>query len=251
MRKFLILLEREMKAYFYSPVAYIILCFFLALTGFTFYTMVSLLNRGPIEVTLIEVFFNNGIFWFAFILIIPLITMRLYSEEFKLGTIETLMTAPVRDWQVVAAKFASALLFYCVLWVPTMIYFMLFEWLTRQSAAGALGAYGASYLLLLLMGMFYLSIGCLASVLTRNQIIAAVIALVSIVIIFFTGFLGAILPNVSQHLRDVVAYFATTQHMRDYTRGLVDTRPIVYYLTMTLLLQVLTFQVFQYRKWRM
>ncbi len=250
MRKFLILLEREMKAYFYSPVAYIVLAFFMALIGFNLYTMVSLLNRGPVEVTLVELFFNNAIFWFAFILVIPLITMRLYSEEFKLGTIETLMTAPVEDWQVVGSKFAGAMLFYLILWLPTVFFFAFFQWETQNKAAEALGAFGGSYLLLVLMGGFFVSIGCLASVLTRNQIIAAVISLVTVILFFFTGFLGYLLPNISQTFQDIVAYFSCVQHMKDYTRGLVDTRPIVFYLSMTALVQVLTFHVFQYRKWR-
>jgi ABC-2 type transport system permease protein len=250
MTKFLVLLEREMKAYFYSPVAYVVLCFFLALTGFNLYAMVSLLNRGPTEFTLVEAFFNNSIFWFGFLLIIPLITMRLYSEEFKLGTIETLLTAPVHDWQVVLSKFAGALLFYVILWLPTASYFIIFQWVTKEQASSALGAFGGSYLLLLLLGMFYLSIGCLASVLTRNQIIAAIISLVSVVMIFFTGLLGFILPNISQGFRDFVAYFSTVEHMRDFSRGLIDTRPIVYYVSMTIFLQILTFQIFQFRKWK-
>ena len=250
MRKFLTLLEREMRSYFYSPIAYVVLTFFLALTGFNAYAMVSLLNRGPTEITLVEAFFNNAIFWFAFIPIVPLITMRLYAEEFKLGTIETLMTAPVNDWEVVASKFAGALLFYLILWLPTLLYFVAFQLITKNSSAQALGSFGGSYLLLALMGMFYLSLGCLASVLTRNQIVAAIIALVLVVLAFFTGLLGFILPNVSQGFRDFVAYFSSVEHMRDFTRGILDTRPIIYYLTMTILLQVLTFQVFQYRKWK-
>lgn len=250
MRKFLILLERELKAYFYSPVAYIVLAFFMALAGFNLYTMVSVLNRGPVEVTLVELFFNNAIFWFAFILVIPLITMRLYAEEFKLGTIETLMTAPVEDWQVVASKFAGAMLFYLILWLPTVFFFAFFQWETQNKAADALGAFGGSYLLLVIMGAFFVSIGCLSSVVTRNQIIAAVISLVTVILFFFTGFLGYLLPNVSQAFRDVVAYFSCVQHMKDYTAGLIDTRPIVFYLSMTALVQVVTFHIFQYRKWR-
>lgn len=250
MRKFLILLEREMKAYFYSPVAYIVLAFFMALAGFNLYTMVSLLNRGPVEVTLVELFFNNAIFWFSFILVIPLITMRLYAEEFKLGTIETLMTAPVQDWQVVASKFAGAMMFYLILWLPTVFFFAFFQWVTQNKAAEALGAFGGSYLLLVLMGAFFVSIGCLASVVTRNQIIAAVISLVTVILFFFTGFLGYLLPNISQDFRDVVAYFSCVQHMKDYTRGLIDTRPVVFYLSLTALVQVITFHIFQYRKWR-
>ncbi len=250
MRKFFVLLEREMRSYFYSPIAYVVLTFFLALTGFNAYAMVALLNRGPTEITLVEAFFNNAIFWFAFIPIIPLITMRLYAEEFKSGTIETLMTAPVDDWQVVASKFVGALMFYLILWLPTVLYFAAFQWITKNQSAQALGSFGGSYLILLLMGMFYLSLGCLASVLTRNQIIAAIIALVLVVLAFFTGLLGFILPNITQGFRDFVAYFSSVEHMRDFTRGIIDTRPLVFYLTMTALLQVLTFQVFQYRKWK-
>jgi ABC-2 type transport system permease protein len=250
MTKFLVLLDREMKSYFYSPVAYVVLCFFLALTGFNLYVMISLMNRGPIEYTLVEAFFNNSIFWISFLLVIPLITMRLYSEEFKLGTIETLLTAPVHDWQVVAAKFGGAMLFYIILWVPTALYFAIFQWVTKDQAASALGAFGGSYLLLLLFGMFYLSIGCLASVLTRNQIIAAIISLVTVLLIFFTGLLGFVVPNLSQGFRDFVAYFSSAEQMLDFSRGLIDTRPIVYYVSMTILLQFVTFQVFQFRKWK-
>ena len=100
------------------------------------------------------------------------------------------MTAPVEDWQVVASKFAGALLFYVILYMPTMLYFAVFQWVTHEQAAQAIGAYGGSYLMVFFMGMFYLSIGCLASVLTRNQIIAAIIALVMAVMFFFTGLLG-------------------------------------------------------------
>ena len=176
--------------------------------------------------------------------------MRLYSEEFKLGTIETLMTAPINDWQVVLSKFAGALLFYVVLWAPTSLYFILFKYVTKQDAAEALGAFGGSYLLLLLMGAFYLSLGCLASVLTRNQIVAAIMALVFVVMMFFTGLLGYILGTASQGFRDFIAYFSSIEHMHHFAGGLIDTRPIVFYVTMTIFLQVLTFQIFQYRKWK-
>lgn len=250
MRKFLILLEREMKSYFYSPVAYVVLCFFLLLTGFNAYSMISALNLGPTDFTFVEAFFNNAIFWFAFIPLIPLLTMRLYSEEFKLGTIETLTTAPVDDWEVVASKFAGAMLFYVVLWAPTTLYFVLFKYIAKANAAQAIGAFGGTYLLLFMIGAFYLSLGCLASVVTRNQIVAAFIAFVLVVVFFFTGLLGRLISSASQGFRDFIAYFSTLDHMINFSRGLVDTRAIVFYVTMTLFLQVLTFQIFQFRKWK-
>src|SRR4029079_7553834 len=95
------------------------------------------------------------------------------AEKFKLATSEPLTTAPVRDWQVVLSKFFGALVFYLILWIPTLLYFWIFARIANQRAAHSAGAYFGSYLMLLLLGMFYLSIGCLTSVLTRNQIIAA------------------------------------------------------------------------------
>src|SRR5687768_11853198 len=172
MRKFYTLLAREVRSYFYSPIAYIVLVFFLLVGGFTFYFQLSFMNGRPVPYAVQEAFFNSVFFWFAFVLIFPLITMRLFAEEFKLGTIEPLMTAPVRDWQVVLSKFFGALVFYITLWIPTLLYFVIFQWITGQPAANSLGAYLGSYLMLLLLGMFYTSIGCLASVLTKNQIVA-------------------------------------------------------------------------------
>ncbi len=250
MRVFLTLLTREIKSYFYSPVAYVVLFFFLLLSGFNFYAGVSLLNRGPSDVTVVEAFFNTVIFWFGFVLLFPLITMRTFSEEFKMGTIEGLMTAPVRDIQVVLAKFLGALFFYIILWIPTLAYFWIFEFITKTQAAQAAGAYGGSYLLLLLMGMFYLSIGCFASVLTRNQIIAAVVSFVLITLLFFMGLLSFIVLNVSPFLRDLVGYFSAIEHMGEFSKGIIDSRPVVFYLSMTVLMLTLTYQVFQSRKWK-
>src|SRR5213078_600839 len=167
MRKFWTLLSREVRSYFYSPIAYIVLIFFLIISGVDFYFQVSFMNQRQVQYSAQEAFFNSIFFWFAFVLIFPLITMRLFAEEFKLGTIEPLMTAPVRDWQVVLAKFFGALVFYIILWLPTLIYFWVFQSVTHQPAAGSRGAYFGAYLMLLLLGMFYLSIGCLASALTK------------------------------------------------------------------------------------
>ena len=111
MRKFLTLLSREIRSYFFSPIAYIVLVFFLIVSGVDFYFQISFMNQRAVPYSVQEAFFNSVFFWFAFVLIFPLITMRLFAEEFKLGTIEPLMTAPVRDWQVVLAKYFRRPLF--------------------------------------------------------------------------------------------------------------------------------------------
>ena len=251
MRKFTVLLSREVRSYFYSPIAYIVLFFFMLVSGADFYFQISFMNGRPVSYSVQEAFFNSIFFWFAFVLIFPLITMRLFAEEFKLGTIEPLMTAPVRDWQVVLAKFTGALVFYIVLWVPTLLFFAIFQVITHQPAATSMGAYGGSYLMLLLLGMFYLSIGCLASVLTKNQIVAAIISFCAITLHFFSGLISFVLQDISSMMRQLLGYFSAIEQMGTLSRGEIDTRPIVLYLSMTIVMLALTHQVFQSRKWRL
>ena len=251
MRKFYTLLSREVRSYFYSPIAYMVLVFFLVVSGVDFYFQVSFMNQRPVSYSVQEAFFNSVFFWFAFVLVFPLITMRLFAEEFKLGTIEPLMTAPVRDWQVVLAKFFGALFFYLVLWIPTVLYFAIFQKITGQSAGNSTGSYLGSYLMLLLIGMFYLSIGCFASVLTKNQIIAAVISFCAITLLFFLGLVQFILLEVSSTTRELLGYFSAIEHMGTFSRGIIDSRPIVLYVSMTIVMLALTYQAFQTRKWRL
>src|SRR3954454_23639235 len=251
MRKFYTLLSREVRSYFYSPIAYVVLLFFLFVSGADFYFQLSFMNGKPVAYSVQEAFFNSVFFWFAFVLIFPLITMRLFAEEFKLGTIEPLMTAPVRDWQVVLAKFTGALVFYIILWLPTLLYFWFFQKITHQTAAAASGAYWGAYLMLLLLGMFYLSVGCLASVLTKNQIVAAIISFCAITLLFFVGLVSFILQEVSSTTKQLLGYFSAIEQMGTLSRGEIETRPIVLYVSMTLVVLTLTYQAFQSRKWRL
>ncbi len=251
MTKFFTLLAREIRSYFYSPIAYIVLVFFLLISGVDFYFQISYMNQRPVPYSVEEAFFNSVFFWFAFVLVFPLITMRLFSEEFKLGTIEPLMTAPVRDWQVVLAKYCGALFFYVVLWLPTGLYFLIFQLITHQPAASSTGAYCGGYLMLLLLGMFYLSIGCFASVLTKNQIVAAIISFAAITLHFFSGLIAFVLIDISSATRQLLGYFSAIEQMGALSRGQIDTRPMVLYLSLTLLMLFFTYQAFQTRKWRL
>ena len=250
MKTFLTLLGREVKSYFYSPIAYVVMFYFLIVAGFNFYIGVEFLNRGPTEVTVVEMAFNTVPFWWAYVLIFPLITMRTYSEEYRMGTFETLTTAPVEDWMVVMGKFLGAFIFYCILWAPTFCHFAIFQALTHKTAANAMGAYGGSYLLLALMGMFFTAIGCLASALTKDQINAAVMSFSFITIWFFFGLMPDIWNITEPASREVFSYIAALQHMADFSRGMIDSRRIVWYVSMTALVLAFTLQVFQYRKWK-
>ena len=250
MKTFFTLLSREVKSFFYSPIAYVVLFYFLLLSGFNFFSQISVLNGFATDTTIVEAFFSPAIFWFPFILSFPLITMRSYSEEFRMGTFETLTTAPVKDAQVVLAKFFGVLVFYCILWAPTLGSFAAFQYITGKTTANAAGAYWGTYLLLLLIGAFYTSIGCLASALTKDQINAATISFTSITLLLFVGFLPDILNLTAPAIKDMFSYISTIQHMQDFSKGIIDSRPIVWYVSMTVLVLFFTLQVFQYRKWK-
>lgn len=251
MRTFLTLLNREIRAYFHSPIAFVVLVFFLLLTGFNFYATISVMNQAPAEYTVAEAYFNTVLFWFPFVLVFPIITMRLFADEWRMGTIESLMTSPVRDWQVVGAKFLSAFFFYVILWLPTVLYFQIFHWIAGVEAVRAAGALWGAYAMLGLLGLFYISIGCLASALTRNQVIAAIVAFCGITLSFFAGLLpillGASIPPV---LLDVIVHLSAIEHMLSFSRGIFDTRPVILYLSLTIFLLFLTLQVFQTRRWK-
>lgn len=250
MRRFLTLFQRELSIFYYSPIAYVVLFFFLILNGLSFWFAIAVLNHAPSENTVVQMFFNSAFFWIAYLLVFPVITMKLFAEEFKLGTIETLMTAPVRDWEVVISKFLAALLFYMNLWLPSLLYFLIFGWLGNRSAIGSSGQLWAPYLLLLVMGMFNVSLGCLASALTSNQIVATMISFVLTTGIFFLTLINYAVNSTRPLLHDVTAYVAQLDHMDSFSRGIVDSQALVFYPSVTLFLLVITYHIFQYRRWR-
>lgn len=250
MRVFWILWKREVASAFQTPMAWVIFFFLMLITGFNFYAGVTVLNHGPTEVTVVESFFNTIFFWIPFLLLFPMLTMRTYSEEYRSGTVEPLMTAPVRDTQVVLAKFFGTLFLYMVLWLPTALYFLIFWLQTRQTAAGATGAYLGAYFLLLLMGMFYLSLGCLCSSLTRHQVTAAVMSFAIVLLFFLTGLLTFLAGNVGAFMRGLTVTLSPIEQMTQFSRGIIDTRAVVWYLVMTGLSLFLTLHSFQARRWR-
>lgn len=250
MRRFFILLRRELASFYYSPIAYAVLFFFLILNGLSFWFAVALLSRGPSELTVVQAFFNSFFFWIAYLLVFPVITMRLFAEEFKLGTIETLMTAPVRDGEVVGSKFVAALIFYLGLWLPSLLYFLIFGWVGNREAVGFGAQLWAPYFLLVLMGMFNISLGCMASALTSNQIIAAMITLTLTISIFFLTLINYVINSPSPLVKEVTAYVAQLDHMDSFSKGTIDSRPLIFYPSVTLFVLAVTYHIFQYRRWK-
>jgi ABC-2 type transport system permease protein len=246
-RRFLILLQRELASFFFSPMAYFILAMVMGLNGVAFRFATALMDGRVQPHSLVSLTFNS--FWFRmiFFLLFPLLTMRLFAEERKMGTFETLMTAPVRVSEVVLSKYLACLVFYGALWVPVLGNFMLFRMLTGSPAAFADGALVSSALLLLLLGAFNIALGCLASALSRNQIVAAVAGGTLVLLHFFLGFLAGF-AKVSPEVLERVQYFSSLDHINFFAQGLIDSRPVVYYLSATLFLLFLTHQAIGHRR---
>lgn len=251
MRILTILFGKEMRAFFLSPVAYVVIALVMVLTGFSFKAALTILERTSSEGSLVIWTYSSYWFWLSFFPIFPLVTMRLFSEERKLGTLETLMTAPVRTWQVLAAKYGAALVFYAVIWLPSALYFFLFLGITGLDMVIPRGELIGSLLILFLSGALYLAVGCFASALTSNQIVAGVMAFTLCLMHFLLGVFSLNLANnLPTEIMEIVTYIAPHAHFQRFTRGLVDTRPIVYYLSLATFFLFLTHQSLEYRRWR-
>lgn len=252
MRTFWILLKKEMRAFFVSPVAYIVLALVMVLSGFSFRAALSVLESGPSDGSIVTWTFHAMWFWLSYFFVFPLLTMRLFAEEKKLGTFETLFTAPVRAWQVVGSKYIAALFVYCLLWVPSYINFRLVDWVTAGQVDIPAGALQGSYLILFFMGLFNLAVGCFASSLTSNQIVAAILSFTVSLLHFLMGmFIMFVGRKVPETFVDVVNYVASVEHIRIFTAGLIDTRPLVYYGSLAALFLALTHQVVEFRRWKL
>lgn len=251
MRCFFILLKKELRGFFVSPVAYVVLALVMILNGFSFRAALSILESAPSEGSIVRWTFDSQWFWMSYFFIFPLLTMRLFSEEKKLGTLETLLTAPVRAWEVVWSKYMAAVIFYCLLWVPSLLNFWLLETITGGAVEIPPGTLQGSYLILLFMGLFNLAVGCFASSLTSNQIVAAVAAFTMCLMHYLIGVFMQVGRNVPARYVDIVQYISSRDHFRVFINGLVDSRVLVYYGSLALLFLALTHQVVEFRRWKL
>ena len=227
--------RRELASYFYSPLAYVILTLFLLVQGFSFWTFVQFLSQPNAPHGAVLQFFFGGTFlyWMFLIFVVATMTMRLVAEERRTGTIETLMTCPVTDADVVLGKYIGALLFYAFLWAPTVAYVFLLRAHSPDGQGPEIGPVVSGYLWTLLMGATFTAIGLFASTLTRNQIIAAVLAFVFQALLLLLGILEVFVQDPSW--RDGFAYVSLFSHMEDFGKGIVDSRRIVFHLSLVVL----------------
>jgi ABC-2 type transport system permease protein len=250
MRIFCTLARRELAAYFCSLTGYVIIAAVTLLTGMSFVMLMRNLGTDPFSMPVTELFFNSFLFWVIVILATPIITMRLFALEKATGTYETLMTTPVTDLVVVAAKFSTAVFFYVVMWLPTLASLFLVRHFTNQTSALDAGTLGGMYLGIFLSGCLFLSLGCFASALTRSQVVAAVISLAAGVVLFILAYLTQVVPTVQQWPTQVLLCFNLFKQMEDFTRGVVDTRTVIFYVSLTFFFLFLTLRVVESRRWK-
>jgi ABC-2 type transport system permease protein len=235
---------RELRAYFFSPLAYVVLFLLLTVNGFLFAAILSYLNdpRASAGQPLAEFFTSS---WLLLLMLGAILTMRLISDELKSGSVEVLMTAPVTEGQIVAGKYLAALTFFAFLYLPTLVYAAILEYFDEVDW----GPVAGGYLGLLLMGALFLAIGIFASALSKSQLIAAVVSVVLLFLLFLVpGILGNLVNG--EKLKVVLDYLTIWDDLDEFARGIVDTRRLVFYLSTTLFFLFLTSRALADRKWR-
>ncbi len=228
---------KEIQVYFGSPTAYIVGLIFLAVTGFFF--VLDLGDPFP-EASLSNFYFGATI---ILILLAPALTMRLLAEEQKLGTIELLLTSPVRDWEVIVGKYLASLVFLMSM-VALSLYYPLLLFLFADPDPGPIYS---GYIGLVLYGAAALSIGILTSTLTSNQIIAFVVAAGVLLLLFFANTGADVVGGIWSTL---VNEIGMRSHFDDFDRGVIDTKHIVYFLSVTAFFLFLSIRALESRRWR-
>ncbi len=254
MNNILAIAHKELKAYFASPIAYVVIGLFALMFGFFYYTLLGIfieqgmrmmgLQGGPtqnVNDQMIRPLFLNASVLLLFVL--PMINMRTYSEEKRSGTIELLLTAPLTDVQIIMGKFLGAMALYAAMLAVTLIHLgVLFAFGTPEWIPIATG-----YLGLLLMGGCFISVGLLISSFTRNQIVAVMATFAVFLLLWVINWAG---PLTGPRTSAVLDYLSITSHLDDFTRGVVDTKHVVYYVSFIAFGLFLTARSVDTERWR-
>ncbi len=239
--------KREVRAYFSSPTAYVVLLAWVYVTGLSFYLLMSFSasqdSVGGSDNPLTLFFGGTVLFWLPVLVFAPVMTMRLFAQERATGTLEPLLTAPVGEWAITTGKFLAAMFFWIALWIPSLFY----VWIVTRYGSIDAGAVAASYLGIFGIGLFYMSWGMLMSALAPTQIVAAILCFL-VHGLFFVAGIGQFVYQGEG--REILSYVSVWTHMSDFARGIVDTRYLVFQVTMSALAFVLTTQVLAFRRLR-
>jgi ABC-2 type transport system permease protein len=248
MTSFWPIFKRELFAFWVTPLAWVLTCVFLIVQGLHFSVLVKNFSEmATIESdqTPIQAFFGNTVLlYLVLFLLVPPMTMRLFSEERRSGTIESLMTAPVSSTSVVLAKYLAALVTYAAMWAPTILYVIIL----KRSGSIDWHVVAASYLGVLFVGAGYLSLGLMMSALTKSQFIALVLTALVLLVLFILG-IGEFVTRDGTMIHDVCAYVSVWAQMNDFASGVVDTRRIALDTTLVVLPIFLTVRIVD--SWRL
>lgn len=238
MRTFRILLWHELKTLLHAPSTYIASVLFLVLMGMIYWVVLKGFTLTPQEDTLPAQFYR--VFWIPVFFVVPLLTMRSLAEERRLGTLEALLTTRAGSVSVVLSKYVAAFLLYLLLWLSTLAFPLLAIQVTSIDMARQILLDGASLpgalTFIALSGTLFIAVGIFASSVSRNQLIAGMLCF-TILFLIVTGsrLLTEIPPGnaIIQTLRGTIDYLQAFQHFLDFSQGVVDTRPFVYYLSLS------------------
>jgi ABC-2 type transport system permease protein len=230
--------SRELGSYFFSPIAYVALALFLAVAGVMFWR-----DFEPGQPVTMRTVFDSMV-WLL-VVVVPLLSMGLLAQEWASGTIETMMTAPINDTELVLGKFLGSLTFFVFLLIPTAVYLILLELYGEPDYAAILTGYTG----MILVGALFIAIGLFTSSLTRSQVVAAVAAAaILFVITVLPWWIGAQTAIVGRW-RTVIEQGVFTRYA-DFSKGIIDTGNIVFFLVTTAIFLFATVKVMESRRWR-
>ncbi|MBU1178670.1 ABC transporter permease [Patescibacteria group bacterium] len=236
MRTIFTITLKELRSYFISPIAYVVFAMFLVLSGY-FFSVILLISkeasfRGAASNIIITLLF-----------LMPLITMKAFSEEKKLGTLEMLMTKPVRDIEVTLGKFLAATLLFVTMLASTLAYIFILS----KYGNPDMGPIWSAYLGILLCGMSFIALGIFASTLTENQIIAAVIGFALVLMLWVLNWISGNLNGVDSEL---LSYLALSTHLEGFVKGVVSLKDVIYYLSFISFWLFVAVKSIEIRKWK-
>jgi ABC-2 type transport system permease protein len=248
MRSFWPIFKRELFAFFVTPLAWVLITVFLLVQGMHFFLLVDhFASQGQqlSDQTPLQAFFGNTVLlYLVLFLLIPPMTMRLFAEERRSGTIESLMTAPVSSAGVVLAKYAAVLTTYVAMWAPTVLYLVIL----KQTGDIDWRVAASAYLGVFLVGGGYLSIGMLMSAITKSQFLALVLTALLILALFILG-VGEFVTREGTLMHDICAHVSVWAHMNDFASGVVDSRRLVFYGSLMILPLFVTVRAVDAWRW--
>jgi ABC-2 type transport system permease protein len=246
-RAFWPIYKRELFAFFVTPLAWVLITVFLILQGMNFYWIIDTFATRvePSDQTPLQAFFGNTVLlYLVLFLLVPPMTMRLFAEERKSGTIEPLMTAPVGTASVVLAKYAAVVTTYVAMWAPTLLYLVIL----RRAGDVDFKAAGAAYLGVALVGASYLAIGLMMSAATDSQFLALVMTALVILALFLLG-IGEFIARDGSMLQALCSHVSVWAQMNDFASGIVDSRRLVFDATLIVLPLFITTRVVNAWRW--